>query len=135
MGPGTPARCRSRADGQVGPAALQTIATDWPRLFVLSTTCCVVVHWALPPGPGRFLGHAGTVFEADALAVLAREVLRERRAALIQETCAWTVGMSDRPNHLRRHGRLVATGGTLGERAAAGLPLSGEEDGRLDLGD
>jgi hypothetical protein len=75
------------------------------------------------------------VFEADALAVLAREVLRERRAALIAEACAWAVGLSDRPHHLRRQGRLLATGGTLGERAAAGLPLSGEEDGRLELGD
>jgi hypothetical protein len=75
------------------------------------------------------------VFEPDPLAVLAREVLRERRAALIGEACAWAVGLSDRPHHLRRHGRLVATGGTLGERAAAGLPLSGEEDGRLELGD
>ena len=75
------------------------------------------------------------MFEPDPLAVLAREVLRERRAALIAETCAWAVGMSDRPHHLRRQGRLVATGGTVGERAAAGLPLSDDEAGRLDLGD
>jgi hypothetical protein len=75
------------------------------------------------------------VFEADLMAVVSREVLRERRGALIAEACAWAVGLSDRPHHLRRHGRVVATGGTLGERAAAGLPLSGEEDGRLELGD
>jgi hypothetical protein len=75
------------------------------------------------------------VFEADVMAVLAREVLRERRAVLIAEACAWAVGLSDRPHYLRRSGRVVATGGTLGERAAAGLPLAGEEDGRLDLGD
>jgi hypothetical protein len=75
------------------------------------------------------------VFEADPLAVLAREVLRERRRALIAETCAWAVGLSDRPHHLRRHGRVGATGSTLGERSAAGLPLAGEEDGRLELAD
>jgi hypothetical protein len=75
------------------------------------------------------------VFEVDVLAELSREVLRERRAALIAEACAWAVGLSDRPHHLRRHGRVVATGATLGERAASGLPLSGEEDGRLELGD
>ena len=69
------------------------------------------------------------------MAVLCREVLRERRGALIAETCAWAVGLSDRPHVVRRRGRLVPSGGTLGERAAAGLPLSGDEDGRLDLGD
>jgi hypothetical protein len=75
------------------------------------------------------------VFEVDLMAVLTREILRERRAALIAETCAWAVGLSDRPHVLRRQGRLLATGGTLGERAAAGLPLSGDDDGRLELGD
>ncbi|MBW8767820.1 MAG: hypothetical protein JF630_16930 [Geodermatophilales bacterium] len=54
---------------------------------------------------------------------------------LIAEACAWSVGMSDQPHHLRSGGRIVATGLTVGERAAHGLPLSGEEDGRLDLGD
>jgi hypothetical protein len=75
------------------------------------------------------------VFESDLMTVLSREVLRERRDALIAETCAWAVGLSDRPYVLRRQGRLVPTGGTLGERAAAGLSLSGDEDGRLELGD
>jgi hypothetical protein len=75
------------------------------------------------------------VFEADLMAVTSREMLRERRAALIAEACAWTVGLSDRPHYLRRQGRLLPTGGTLGDRAAAGLPLAGEEDGRLELGD
>src|SRR3712207_7101638 len=43
--------------------------------------------------------------------------------------------MSDRPHHERRRGRLGETGGTIGDRIARGQPLSGEEDGRLDLGD
>jgi hypothetical protein len=71
----------------------------------------------------------------DFMALLAREVLRERAAALIAETCAWSVGLSDQPHHLRRGGRLVGTGVTMGVRAANGQPLSGEEDGRLELGD
>lgn len=75
------------------------------------------------------------MFEADVVAVLAREVLRERRAALIAEACAWAVGLSDRPHYQRRAGRLVPSGATLGERAGLGLPLSGDEDGRLELGD
>ncbi|UOY02292.1 hypothetical protein [Blastococcus sp. PRF04-17] len=75
------------------------------------------------------------MFDVDWMGLLTREVLRERAAALIAEACAWTVGMSDQPHHLRTGGRIVATGLTVGERAAHGLPLSGEEDGRLDLGD
>jgi hypothetical protein len=75
------------------------------------------------------------VFDDDPVTALAREVLRERTAALIAEACAWSVGLSDRPHHLRLRGRLVATGLTLGARAASGQPLSGEEDGRLELGD
>jgi hypothetical protein len=80
-------------------------------------------------------GTVESVFDVDWMGLLTREVLRERAAALIAETCAWTVGMSDQPHHLRSGGRIVATGLTVGERAASGLPLSGEEDGRLDLGD
>jgi hypothetical protein len=75
------------------------------------------------------------VFDVDFMALLTREVLRERAAALIAEACAWSVGLSDQPHHLRRGGRLVATGVTMGVRAANGQPLSGEEDGRLELGD
>jgi hypothetical protein len=75
------------------------------------------------------------VFDVDWMGQLGREVLRERLPALIAETCAWTVGMSDRPHHERRRGRLGGTGGTIGDRIARGQPLSGEEDGRLDLGD
>jgi hypothetical protein len=75
------------------------------------------------------------MFDVDFMALLAREVLRERAAALIAEACAWSVGLSDQPHHLRRGGRLVATGVTMGVRAANGQPLSGEEDGRLELGD
>jgi hypothetical protein len=36
------------------------------------------------------------MFEVDWTGLLGREVLRERTAALIAETCAWAVGMSDR---------------------------------------
>jgi hypothetical protein len=75
------------------------------------------------------------VFDIDFMALLTREVLRERAAALIAEACAWSVGLSDQPHHLRRGGRLVATGVTMGVRATNGQPLSGEEDGRLELGD
>ncbi|SNR23541.1 hypothetical protein [Blastococcus mobilis] len=75
------------------------------------------------------------MFDVDWMGLLTREVLRERAADLIAEACAWSVGMSDQPHHLRSGGRIVATGLTVGERAAHGLPLSGDEDGRLDLGD
>ena len=75
------------------------------------------------------------MFDVDFMALLTREVLRERAPVLIAEACAWTVGLSDQPHHLRRGGRLVTTGVTIGVRAATGLPLSGEEDGRLELGD
>src|SRR3954468_1584984 len=69
------------------------------------------------------------------MGLLTREVLRERVPALVAEACAWSVGLSDQPHHLRHRGRLVATGVTIGVRAANGQPLSGEEDGRLELGD
>ncbi|SEO44848.1 hypothetical protein [Trujillonella endophytica] len=75
------------------------------------------------------------MFDVDWMDLLCRAVLRERTAELVAEACAWTVGLSDRPHHLRRRGRLVETGGTMGDRAATGQMLSGEEDGRLDLGD
>jgi hypothetical protein len=81
---------------------------------------------------------AGTVedvFDVDWMGLLTREVLRERTAALVAETCAWAVGMSDQPHFRRSGGRVVATGQTVGERAGLGLPLSGDEDGRLDLAD
>jgi hypothetical protein len=75
------------------------------------------------------------VFDVDWMGLLTREVLRERAAELIAETCAWAVGMSDQPHYLRTGGRIVATGTTVGERAAKELLLGDEEDGRLDLGD
>jgi hypothetical protein len=75
------------------------------------------------------------VFDIDWLGLLTREVLRERAAELIAETCAWAVGMSDQPHYLHAAGRIVATGTTVGERAAKDLPLGDEEEGRLDLGD
>ena len=75
------------------------------------------------------------VFDVDWMGLLTREVLRERGAALIAESCAWAVGLSDRPHYRRRSGRVVPSGLTVGERAANGQPLGGEEDGRVDLGD
>lgn len=75
------------------------------------------------------------MFDVDWMGQLGREVLRERLPALIAEACAWSVGLSDRPHHERRRGRLGETGGTIGDRIARGQALSGEEDGRLDLGD
>ena len=75
------------------------------------------------------------MFEIDFMSLLSREVLRERRTALIAETCAWTVGLSDQPHHQRVRGRVVATGTTIGVRATNGQHLGGEEDGRLELGD
>jgi hypothetical protein len=77
----------------------------------------------------------GPGFGPDLMSLLTREVLRERTGALIAETCAWAVGLSDQPHHLRVRGRVVPTGSTIGARAATGQLLSGEEDGRLDLGD
>lgn len=80
-------------------------------------------------------GHARPVYDVDPVALLTREVLRERTAALVAETCAWTVGLSDAPHHVRRHGRVVPTGLTLGMRAAAAQQLSVDEDLRLELGE
>ena len=75
------------------------------------------------------------MFDVDWMGLLTREVLRERAAELIAESCAWAVGMSDQPHYQRTAGRIVATGTTVGERAAKDLLLGDEEDGRLDLGD
>ncbi|MCZ2829239.1 hypothetical protein O2W14_10390 [Modestobacter sp. VKM Ac-2986] len=74
-------------------------------------------------------------FGPDPMALLCREVLRERTPALIAEACAWAVGLSDHPHFQRVRGRVVPSGSTLGARAANGQPLGGEEDGRLELGD
>ena len=75
------------------------------------------------------------MYDADPIALLAREVLREQLPALVAETCAWSVGLSDRPHFSRRHGRVTASGVTIGARAEGELPLGGEEDARLELGD
>jgi hypothetical protein len=80
----------------------------------------------------------GSVLDDDPMdelmGVLTRQVLRERAGALIAETCAWSVGLSDQPHFRFRFGRPVPSGVTLGVRAESGLPLSGEEAGRLELG-
>lgn len=70
------------------------------------------------------------MFDVDPLVLLARDVLRERTAPLVAEACAWSVGLSDRPHVVRRAGRLVRTGATLGVRAESELPLGDEEDAR-----
>jgi hypothetical protein len=75
------------------------------------------------------------VVDLRAAALLADEVLRERAAELLAETCAWSVGLSDLPHWGLRDGRVVATGDTLGMRAVAGLELSDEATGRFELGD
>jgi len=75
------------------------------------------------------------VFDVDWMGLLTREVLRERAAELIAESCAWAVGMSDQPHYRRSAGRIVPTGTTVGERAAKELLLGDEEDGRVDLDD
>jgi hypothetical protein len=75
------------------------------------------------------------VFDADPVALAARELLRERVADLIAEACAWAVGTSDAPHLVRRAGRLVPSGVPLGARAAAALPLGADEDAPLELGE
>jgi hypothetical protein len=75
------------------------------------------------------------VFEVDAVGLLAREVLRERTAALVAEACAWSVGLSDQPHVVRRDGRLTHTGLTLGMRAEGDQQLGSDPDARLDLAD
>ena len=75
------------------------------------------------------------MYDVDPVALLTREVLRERTAALVAESCAWSVGLSDSPHSVRRHGRVVPTGLTLGMRAAAAQQLSVDEDLRLELGE
>ncbi len=75
------------------------------------------------------------MFDVDWMGLLAREVLRERTPALIAESCAWAVGLSDRPHLRRRAGLPQPTGPTLGERATGGLPLASDDDGRLELAD
>ena len=75
------------------------------------------------------------MFEVDAVALLAREALRERTPALVAEACAWSVGLSDRPHLVRRDGRLAPSGLTLGMRAEAEQQLGSDEDARLDAAD
>ena len=75
------------------------------------------------------------MLDLDALALLPREVLRERAAELVAETCAWSVGLSDAPHLVPRDGRLVPSGSTLGDRAETGQQLGPEGAGRLDLTD
>ena len=75
------------------------------------------------------------MYDVDPVALLTREVLHQRTPALVAESCAWSVGLSDAPHHVRRHGRVVPTGLTLGLRAAASQQLSVDEDLRLELGE
>ena len=73
--------------------------------------------------------------DVEELALLAREVLRDRSAALVAEACAWSVGLSDAAHLVRRHGRATPTGVSLGARAEADQRLSGDEDARAELGE
>lgn len=75
------------------------------------------------------------MFDVDPVGLLTRELLRERLPELVAESCAWAVGLSDRPHLQRRHGRVIGTGGTLGARAEAEQRLGAEEDERLELGE
>lgn len=75
------------------------------------------------------------MFDVDPVALLAREVLREGTARLVAEACAWSVGLSDTPHYVRRSGRLVPTGLTLGMRADAGQHLGSDQDDRLEIGE
>jgi hypothetical protein len=74
------------------------------------------------------------MYVTDEIGLHARELLRERVGELVAEAGAWSVGMSDRAHIVHRDGRLVSVG-TIGDRVATGLPLGGEEDVRLELGD
>lgn len=75
------------------------------------------------------------MYDVDELGLLAREVLREQVPALVAEACAWSVGLSDAPHLVRRGGRVVPSGVTLGVRAQADLPLGDEQDARLEVGE
>ena len=75
------------------------------------------------------------MFDVDWLGLLSREVLRERAPALIAETCASAVGLSDRPHFRPGASGVMPSGLTLGDRAATDQLLGSEENGRLDLGD
>ena len=75
------------------------------------------------------------MIDLRAAALLGDEVLHERAAELVAETCAWSVGLSDLPHWEQRDGRVVPSGDTLGMRAGAGLELSTEGAGRFELGD
>jgi hypothetical protein len=75
------------------------------------------------------------VVDIEAAAALGDQVLLERAAELLAETCAWSVGLSDLPHWEHRDGRIVPSGDTLGMRATAGLELTAEGTGRFDLGD
>jgi hypothetical protein len=71
----------------------------------------------------------------DPLATLPAEVLQERLPLLVAESCAWAVGLSDRPHHVLRRGRPAPSGLTLGGRAETGQPLADEAESRIELAD
>ena len=75
------------------------------------------------------------MLDLQELGLGARDLLRERTADLVREACAWSVGLCDTTHYVRRDGRLVPSGSTLGDRAEAGQPLSAEGAGRFALGD
>ena len=71
------------------------------------------------------------MFDVDVMALLTREVLRERAPALIAESCAWSVGLSDQPHHLRRGGRLFHYTG-MPNRLTSGRDVPREVVKRLE---
>lgn len=74
-------------------------------------------------------------YEADPLGLVMRATLLERLPALVAESCAWAVGLSDLPYVTRRDGRVAVTADTLGARAETGLPMTSDADARLELGE
>ncbi len=73
------------------------------------------------------------MLDLEDLSLLPREVLRERAAELVAQTCAWSVGLSDLPHYVHRDGRLVPSGSTIGDRALTGQQLGTEDSERLEL--
>jgi hypothetical protein len=74
------------------------------------------------------------VVDLDDASALLDRLLHERAGELVEETCAWSVGLSDLPHWEQRDGRVVPSGDTLGIRAATGQELSAEGTGRFSLG-
>jgi hypothetical protein len=77
------------------------------------------------------------VFDVDWMSLLTREVLRERTAALIAETCAWAVGLSDTMSPAAEEDVRLdladAVPGSFGEALGALGPDGGPNSDRFDV--